>query len=327
MADTVTPRLIRAARLYYLYNLSQQQIADKLKISRPGVSRLLQEARDRGIVKIEIIDPAGSGADLERRLERRYRLKKAVVVPNEGAPDDAALKARLGAAAARFLDSCAREGMTLGVSWGTTMQELAGRLRPRRLRDSTVVQLVGGIARAVYDTHASEIVQKVADTYRAMPYLLPVPAIVDKVRVKEALMSDRHIAEVLELGRRAEIAVFSVGRLSHGCLMCRAEYFRRHQVDALLQDGAVGDIINRIVTGTGEVCSPDLDARTVGVELDDLKRKKYSVVVAGSPAKLPVLRACLLGRYCNVLITDEETALALANDPEPGQEGNWYAES
>jgi deoxyribonucleoside regulator len=310
-SESLLARLIKVARLYYLYNLSQQQIADKLRISRPGVSRLLREARDRGVVRVEIVDPEGNGADIERSLREKFGLKKAVVVPNEGASDESGLKQRLGLAAAGVLDGLIREGSVVGISWGSTMQELVRHLRPRRVRDATVVQLIGGIARAEYDTHASEIAMKFADNYRAVPFLLPVPAIVDDARVKEALMSDSRIARVLDLGRRAEIAVFSVGRLDHGCLMCRAEYFKRHEVDALLKKKAVGDIISRIVTDTGAVCSPELDARTVGIELDDLKKKPFSVAVAGGREKWEVIRAGLLGRYFSVLVTDEETAAHL----------------
>jgi deoxyribonucleoside regulator len=310
-SDPLLARLIKVARLYYLYNLSQQQIADKLKISRPGVSRLLREARDMGVVRIEIVDPEGNGADIERSLREKYRLKKAVVVPNEGASDEAGLKQRLGMAAARVLDGLVREGSVVGVSWGSTMQELIRHLNPRRVKDMTVVQLIGGIARAEYDTHASEIAMKFADNYKAVPFLLPVPAIVDDVRVKEALMSDSRIARVLELGRQAEIAVFSVGRLDHGCLMCRAEYFKKHEVDALLRKKAVGDIISRMVTDTGAICSPELDARTIGIELEDLKKKPFSIAVAGGREKLPVILAGLLGRYFNVLVTDEESAVRL----------------
>ena len=314
-SDPVIQRLIKVARLYYMYNLSKQQIAEKLKISRPGVSRLLQEARDRGIVRIEVVDPAGNGAELEKRLAERFGLKKVILVPSEGA-DDRELKRRLGMASAGFLDACVHDGAVLGISWGSTMQELVRHLKPRRLKNLTVVQLLGGIARAEYDTHAAEIALKCADAYRAVPFLLPVPAIVDNVSVKQALMSDNQIARVLDLGRRADTAVFSVGRLSHGCLMCKADYFRREEVDALLARKAVGDICSRIVSEDGRICSAELDARTIGIELDELRNKPFSIAVAGGPEKRSVIHAGLLGRFFNVLVTDEETAVDLLDAPE-----------
>jgi len=311
--DPAIARLIQAARLYYNYNLSQQQIADKLAISRPGVSRLLQEARDKGIVRIEVVDIEGIGLGLEKSLQEKFGLKKAIVVPNEGISDDTGLKVRLGMAAAQFLDTCVKDGMILGVSWGSTMQELVQHLRPRRVKDMTIVQLIGGIARAKYDTHASEITLKMSENYKAIPYFLPLPNIVDDVRVKEALMSDTNIAKVLDLGHRAEIAVFSMGRLSHQCLMVKAEYFKTDEIDDLLAQKAVGDICSRVVTNAGDICSPELDARTIGIDLADLKKKPYSIAVAGGLEKLPVIHAGLLGGYLNVLITDEEVAVRLLN--------------
>jgi deoxyribonucleoside regulator len=310
-ADPIVSKLVQVARLYYVYNLNQQQIADKLGISRPGVSRLLQEARDKGIVHIEIVDIEGIGAGIEKSLQEKFSLKKAVIVPMDGVTDDSELKERLGIAAAHVIDEFVREGTVLGVAWGSTMQELVQHLQPRRVKNMTVVQLIGGIARAEFDTHASEIAQKMSENYKAIPYLLPLPNIVDDVRVKQAMMSDKHITKVLDLGRRAEIAVFSVGRLTRDCLMCKAEYFHKDEVDALLANNAVGDICSHVITDTGGICSSDLDARTIGIELDELKKKKIAIAVAGGHDKLPVIRAALLGRYFNVLVTDEKVAVAL----------------
>ncbi|HEX9934104.1 MAG TPA: sugar-binding domain-containing protein, partial [bacterium] len=117
--DSVVSKLIQVARLYYVYDLNQQQIADKLGISRPGVSRLLQEARDRGIVRINIIDIEGTGADLEKSLEEKFGLKKAIVIPLEGVSDDSDLKERLGIVASTYIDSRVEEGTILGVAWGS----------------------------------------------------------------------------------------------------------------------------------------------------------------------------------------------------------------
>ena len=309
--DSVVSKLIQVARLYYVYDLNQQQIADKLGISRPGVSRLLQEARDRGIVRINIIDIEGTGADLEKSLEEKFGLKKAIVIPLEGVSDDSDLKERLGIVASTYIDSCVEEGTILGVAWGSTIQELVQHLQPRRVKNMIVVQLIGGIARAEFNTHAAEIAQKMSENYKAIPYFLPLPNIVDDVRVKEAMMSDKHITRVLDLWRSADIAVFSMGQLTYNCLMCRAEYFHKDDVDALLDKKAVGDICSHVITDTGTICSPELDARTIGIELEDLKKKKYSIAIAGGQEKLTVIRAGLLGGHFNVLITDEDVAAKL----------------
>ena len=305
--------LIEAARLYYEHKLSQQVISRKLGVSRPTVSRLLQQARDKGIVKIEIIDPQGLGTKLEEELTARFDLKKVIIVPNDS-DELKIIKQRLGKAAVLFVDKLIDHGTVLGISWGTTMQEIARQVRKRRVNDMVVVQLNGGVSRAEFDTHASEIAKGIGENYRAIPYLMPLPAIVDNSELKQAILFDRNIARTLELGRRAEIALFTVGSFGFTSVLVRADYFEPDEVESLLHAGAVGDICSRIINEKGEICSPELNARTIGIELGDLQQKPYSIAVAGGKDKLSAIRAGLKGKWFNCLITDEWIAAELLKD-------------
>lgn len=308
-----TTQLVEAARLYYEHGLSQERIALKLGVSRPSVSRLLQSARDEGIVRIEIIDPLDRGTKIEDQLRETFRLKKAVVVPNDGESDHI-IKQRLGEAAVILLDQLIEKGITLGVSWGTTMQAVASRLHRRTVKDMIVVQLNGGISRAEYDTHASEIAQKMGLNYRAIPYLLPLPAVVDHADVKRAIVSDKNIARALELSRKAEIAIFTVGSFGHDSVLVKADYFEKKEVNVLLKHGAVADICSRIINHNGEICSTELNDRTIGIELDELKKKRHAIAVAGGKEKLSAIRAGLKGQWFSTLITDEWVANELLQE-------------
>lgn len=307
-----TTLLVQAARLYYDHGLSQEQIARKLGISRPTVSRLLQSARDEGIVRIEILDPLDRGTQIEDQLQEKFQLKKAIVVPSD---HDQTTKQRLAEAAAILLDQLVTEGTTLGVSWGTTMQAVASCLIKKSVKDVAVVQLNGGISRAEYDTHDREIAQKTAANYGAIPFLLPLPAVVDSAQLKRAIIADKNISRALELARNAEIAMFTVGSFGHDSVLVKAEYFEPKEVDELLARGAVGDICSRILRQDGHICSNELDARTIGIELDELKKKPYSIAVAGGKDKLNAIRAALKGKWFNTLITDEWVAGKLLREP------------
>ena len=181
--------MIETARLYYEHNFSQQQIANKLGISRPGISRLLQKAREIGIVKIEIIDSQSKGTALEAKLKKKYKLKDVIIVPNEN-EESATIKQRLGKSAVNYIDRLVKNDMILGVSWGTTMLQVAQNIQARPTTRVTIVQLNGGVTRAEYDTHASEVAQKMGEKYRAVPFLLPLPAIVDNMKVKNGIVPD-----------------------------------------------------------------------------------------------------------------------------------------
>lgn len=304
--------LVEAARLYYEHNLNQAQIASRLDVSRPGVSRLLQQARDAGIVRIEIVDPGGKGTRLESALREKYGLKQVIVVPTD--PSDSVLKSRLGSALINLLEGLLTENITLGVSWGSTLQAATEHLKPRAINNMTVVQLNGGVSKAELDTHASEIARRMGDNYSAIPYLLPLPAIVDTADLKQAITSDRHIAKTLKLAREADIAAFTIGAFGSSSVLVQADYFEDAEVKDLIDQGAVADICSRLIKADGSICSPELDDRTIGIELDELKAKRNSIAVAGGIDKALAIKAGLSGGYFNGLITDEAVASILLGE-------------
>ena len=315
MSSQVTDRsrlLIEAARLYYEHNLNQAQIATRLDVSRPGVSRLLQEARDTGIVKIQIVDPGARGTRLESSLREKFGLKHAIVVPSD--KQDTVLKSRMGSALITLLDQLLTENTTLGVSWGSTLQAATEHLKPRRVKNMTVVQLNGGVSKAELDTHATEIAGRMGENYQAIPYLLPLPAIVDTAELKKAIISDRNIAKTLKLAREADIAVFTVGAFGSKSVLVQADYFEEAEVQALIQAGAVADICSRLIKADGSICSPELDDRTIGIELAELKARPFSIAVAGGLNKAQAIRAGLAGGYFISLITDEDVARQLLDE-------------
>ncbi|MEE8341202.1 MAG: sugar-binding transcriptional regulator [Candidatus Neomarinimicrobiota bacterium] len=305
--------LVEAAKLYYEHQLSQLEISKKLGVSRPTVSRLLQQARNTGIVKIEITDPSEVGTQLESALAKKFKLKKVVVVPND-TDDTKIIKKRLGKAAVLLVDQLISDGSILGISWGTTMQEVARQVRNRRVKDMVVVQLNGGISRAELDTHASEIAKTIGDRYKAIPYLMPLPAIVDNSNLKKVILSDKNISHTLELGRKADISLFTIGSFGFDSILVKANYFEPDDVNDLLESGAVGDICSRIIKADGKICSKELNNRTIGIELKELKKKQFSIAVAGGKDKLLAIQAGLNGKWFNSLITDEWIATELLRD-------------
>ncbi len=300
---------IDIAKLYYKSNYSQQQIATELNISRPTVSRLLQYARDKKFVQINIIDPVEDSGNLERLIADKYDLEdvKIAYAPINTRDE---IKKTIGAKGADYLYDITKDGDIIGVSWGLTIYNVALNLRPKTLKGIQIVQLKGGVSHSQSNTYAYEVVGLFSEAFATVGQYLPLPLMFDNVKVKELVESDCHIKRILELGRQANIAVFTVGTVMDDALLFRLGYIGEKD-KKMLKQKAVGDICSRFFDADGDLCDESLDKRTVGIKLEELKNKEKRILVAGSQRKIPAIKAALIGKFANVLITDQYTAREL----------------
>ena len=302
-------KVVEAAKLYYLLDYNQNDIAKKLGVSRPTVSRLLQQAKEEGIVEIKINDPAEDIQRLAKQLEQKFNLKKAIVV---SVPEhqDGIIKKYVGKEAAEYLRSIVKDGDVIGVTWGTTLYHVALQLKHKHVKDVKVVQLKGGVSLSETNTFASDILHLFGSAFNATVHYLPLPAIVDHVVVKQAMEADRHIRKILDLGRQANIAVFTIGSIKSESLLFQLGYFTDADLQ-MIYSKAAGDICSRFFDQNGELCSEELNERTLGIELEELRKKEYSIVIAGGIHKVAGIYGALKGKYANVLVTDQFTAECL----------------
>jgi deoxyribonucleoside regulator len=303
--------LTKVATLYYKSQLSQLEIARRLGLSRQTVGRLLQKALNSGIVRIDIQSDLSYASELELRLEETFGLKEALAVstPNT-APE--AIQADLGRAAAGFLERRVRDGDILGVvSGSTTVYQCARQLKPARLPNLTVVSLTGSAPRSPSPTNFENLSYLVGKALGGKIVLLPAPAFVERADIKTSLFSDSNIASIIELGHRANFALFGIGPISEDASPYRQGFVEHALLKIMQKEGCVGEICGHPFDIHGESCSPELSARSIAIELDNLRQKDLAVAVAGGHNKLDAIWGALQGQYLNVLITDEETATAL----------------
>ncbi|MFD2442972.1 sugar-binding transcriptional regulator [Bacillus sp. CGMCC 1.16607] len=304
--DTKINKVIEAAKLFYLLDYNQSEIAKLLGVSRPTVSRLLQQAKSEGIVQIKIKDPAEDVKKLALQLEETFQLKEALVasIPQY---EDQIIKNYLGEKAASYINNIVQDEDIIGVTWGTTLYHVAIELKQKFVRDVKVVQLKGGVSHAETNTYASEILYLFGKALNTTPHHLPLPAIVDQIVVKKAMEADRHIRKILDLGKQANIALFTIGPVKKESLLFQLGYFTDEDIKSLFSC-AVGDICSRFFDKDGNVCNPHLNDRTLGIDLEELKKKDQSILIAGGAHKIEGIYGALKGGYANVLVTDQFTA-------------------
>jgi deoxyribonucleoside regulator len=301
---------VRAAELYYEENKTHDEIGAILRITRWKVGRLLQAARENGIIRIDIVHPRARKLSLEHELIDAYGLQAAIVVPRDASQ---VLTERIASAGADYLVSMRPRTHRLGVSWGKTLHHLAQALPHDWSTPVSVVQTNGGVSRSAQPGLAAETAAMIAAKSGGSVTLMPTPAILEKPETRLLIESDRSVSGVLEQAQAADTFLFSAGPASDVSIHVHSGYLGASDIKRLQGLGAVGDVMGRYITASGDIADPELDERTLGLTLKDLRRADRRIAVIGGSDKHAVALALVSNHIANILITDEDTAEFLVN--------------
>ena len=299
--------LFKISKAYYEEGLTQEQIGLRLGLSRIKVSRLLSRARDEGIVHISVVAPQDTNVELERELESAYGLNEAIVV-SPVIQEPSVLLRDVGQAAAACLLRCLENDSVLGMTWGTAILAVVDALTAERYSEVRVVQLLGGLGRPEAEVYGADLVRRAAASLGARPRILPAPGIVATKMVRDALLVDPQIADTLDLGAQAHLAVVGLGQLAAGSVVTQAGILTQSELDELAALGAVGDIGLRFFDADGNAIQHEINERIIGLDLAQIRAIPRVVGVAGGRDKDEVIRAALRGGLIDVLVTDDGTA-------------------
>lgn len=300
---------IDVAKMYYDLDQTQSDIAKELNISRPTVSKLLKYAKKQDYVSIVINDPRNHSSILELALQEKYQLQ-AVRIAYAPVDEERQIKKYIGKTTADYLDEIIKDDDIIGVSWGSTLYEVAKELQAKYVKGVEIIQLKGGMSYSHYKTHDIEIMQMFTDAYKALGHFIPLPVIFDSIELKNLITQDRHIAHILDQMQKANIALYTIGSVSKDSLLYRMNYLSEEEFN-YLQENAVGDICSRFFDCNGNVCNEEINSRTFGIELTDLKQKEKSILAAGGEKKLHAIHTALQHQLANTLVTDRFTAKKL----------------
>ncbi len=308
----------RVAKLYYDGELTQQEIGKRLGLSRIKVHRILNRARELGIVEIKIHTPEVSKfIDQEHELVIRFGLRDALIVPT---PEDLLeLYPALAQGAAEWLEARLEPGIRIGLGLGRTISHLPRFFSVEQKTECTFTEVVGGSSEHSGGIAKYNVTSKMAELAGGRAELLYAPNLVSSADLQAQLISEPAVADALARARRSDMILQSVGTVDDTAILYIENRITKAELESLSVTGAVGDALGHYFDAAGKPVSTFLDNRVIGLGLEDLKNIPWSVVVAGGPEKQAVIRAALMGGYFNVLITDNRTAEKLLLQPMSGQ--------
>lgn len=299
---------LRAAWMYFIEEMTQNEIAQQLGVGRVTVVRLLADARERHEIRFSIEGDLSECVRLERQLERRFGLREAIVVPLAHAGTDPARA--IGAATGFFLSDAMRAGMRIGVGWGRTLWESLRYMHDAPLADVSVVSLLGGIT-WVKKFNPSEFAWRLASLFQAECYLLPAPAIVDTPQTRRALLEHCGIGEGLERARSLDAAIFSVGNLEPTGTPYRDGFVPDELRREMIRIGAVGEVLFHYFDAQGRLVRHPIQERIMAAPVEALRGVPDRIIASGGLDKVAALLGAIRLMKPTVLITDEAAAARL----------------
>lgn len=302
--------MLRVSDMYYNKNMSQQDIANKLSISRPTISKLLSAAREHGIVTITVSDTNGRKYfQLEQLLEEKYGLKEVFIV--ETLEDTAETKTLMGKAAAQYLSRIIRDGDVIGVTLGTTVAQIAPHANNSYHSNLTFVPLIGGIGTVATELHSNYIAESMARAFGGIYYPLHAPAMISRKNTKIELMKENSIQRVFKKAKRMDIAILGIGAPTSNSTIIKTGYFTPEMFEEIREQKMCGDICMVFYDENGNIDKFEYNEKMMSIDLGVLRNTKYSIGVCGGVDKPAAISGAINGGYINVLITDYDCAQIL----------------
>ena len=302
----------KVAWMYYQEDQTQADIAEKLGLSRVTINRLLKEARDSGIVEIKVHTGFSNTFELSRRLCAQYSLLDAMVISPGSTEED--LQSLLAEGAAHILMQRIQPGVTIGIGTGRTISFLPDHTPSDHQTVCRFVSLTGGLDMQQNGVpHTYDTITRLAIQTGGEAHYIPAPSYLTDPAAHDVFMQQTAVLVALKAAASSQIAFFSVGATDYSAILFRLRYLNENDMAELKAKKAVGDVLGRFYDVHGQQLPLTLNKRTIGLKIEELKQIPVRVLVAGGPNKEQAMRVALNHQFCNILVTDEDTAERLQN--------------
>ena len=303
--------ITKVAYMYYMEGLTQTEISNKMGIYRTTVSRMINKARQEGIVSISINGYDTSIFNLEEKLKEKYQLRYVVVVPNHPGQSNDDKDRQLSAHAGQYLKQIIEPGQVVGFSWGKIISGMVAGTREVAPTNATFVPLVGGPSSANTEYHVNTIVYDMARKFGGKNIFIDAAAVQKTPYIKQEVTSSRYFRDIETYWNNLDIACVGIGGPLNGNVSRWRDLLTKEDVDLLKDQHAIGDCCCTFFSREGKILRGNLLDRTIAVPLLNLQKVRHSIGVARSMNKAVSIDVLMKMNILHTLITDEETAQRL----------------
>lgn len=301
---------VRIATMYYEEGMTQAEIAKKIGVSRSLISKMLLDAKDAGIVEVFINSKSAFTVDLERQLEKRFDLQRAIVIDTleQEASEIDKMASR---AAALYLQKISKNIKNIGISWGESLRGLVDHYPYTNQSDVTVFPLIGGMGDDHVDIHSNQLCYDLARKMRGKSKYLYAPALVSNKRIKEELSKNTTIHAVFEESKLVDIALVGISSPFEDSTMVKIGYIDESDIKELSDNNVVGDINSRFFDVEGKEAKCTINQNVMGINLKEISKIETVMAIAYGERKYAAIEVALKHHLVNVIVTTDKIATKL----------------
>ncbi len=301
-----TKFISRISKLYYLEGLTQQQIANKLNISRTKVSRYLDRARKENIVEIKINSPKEDFSNLEYEIEKKFKIKECNIVHSSENDED--MLEEMAGGLNNLLERILKDESYMGIGWGSSLRSIANYIKVSGKSEVKVIPMIGGLGKIGTGVHTNSVAKTIADGLGGISYMIHSPAVLDSKEAREMVEKDSSTRDIIELADKIDTALVGLSDIGPGSTLINTGDFDMEEFSYLKGLGVVGDVNLIFIDETGRHVPSKIDGRVVRVPVEKLKKIRNIIGVAFGKQKVKTILGALNGNIINILFTDEDTA-------------------
>ncbi|MEW5818137.1 MAG: sugar-binding domain-containing protein [Spirochaetota bacterium] len=303
--------LYETAKMYYLDNISQEEIARKLSLSRSQISRNLKKARNLGIVEIRLNQPRETDCEeLACRLKNRLELKNVLVaqLDHPAKPGDEEVISAIATTAARYLETLIPAAGIVGIGWGRTVyRTVIGIGSVSKAFNTTFIPLIGSAGQYEPQYQVNTLVDRLSEKFSGKVVFLNSPAILNSDDAVNHSRTRRNISQAERMWVLCDLAIIGLGGPVQNSPVLRSE-INPELIVKLLKREAVGDILARFFDSHGEICNAEVETSIFGIDINVLQTIKTVVCLSGGEIKIKGIITAASKGFFNVLITDAWSA-------------------
>ncbi len=297
--------MVKAAWYYYFEDMTQQAIADRLSISRMRVIKLLENARQTGVIQFRLRSDGVGMVEQSRRLIDKYHLKDVFIIP-EAAREDTHPNEAIARAGAMYIADRLGDNACINVGYGDTLSRTLNHLATMVQNPVTCISLTGGVSNYLPNTRSN--------VFNARLYLMPAPLLASSPEMAAAMREENSVKEIVRMGELSAFTLVGVGALGESATVFRTGVLGQGDMFYLKMNHAVGDVLGHFLDEDGQLIPSQIEDRLISTPLCKIKSMHNVIGLAAGTDKIEAIRAVLRGEYLDILITDEPTANLLLKD-------------